>query len=60
MHFFLNVEEEILVRKRNEGRGGRFGLTQGGMKPGVTESHASKKAREAKRLSQQGGKTEKV
>lgn len=37
LHFFLNLEvEEILVRKRNEGRGGRFGLTQGGRKPAVT------------------------
>lgn len=59
---FLNLEEveEILVRKINEGRGGRFGLTQGGRKPVVTKSHASKKAREEKLFSQQGGKTGKV
>lgn len=60
LNFFLNLEEENLVRKRNEGSGGRFGLTQSGRKPVVTESHASKKAGEGKLFSQQGGKIGKV
>lgn len=58
--FKLRKSRRYFGQRRNEGRGGRFGLTQGGRKPVVTESHASKKAREGKLFSQQGGKTGKV